>query len=218
MGFATVLAFVFLTTVGSQTASPVTAPPPTLPELREELLRRQAADQKARNSYIEFMKAHGPGGRITQTDLTAELQKRFREVSESMTRIDRENTQWLIEAVGRHGWPTYAMVGRDGGDAAWLLVQHADANPKFQRRALDLMTGLPADQVSRPNVAYLTDRVLIAEGKKQRYGTQFTSMGGKLTPRPIEDPENVDARRREMGLSTMAEYVKQLQRVYGIEP
>jgi hypothetical protein len=58
-----------------------------------------------------------------------------------------------------------------------------------------------------------TDRILVAEGKPQRYGTQFHTVDGKLVPRPIEDEANVDARRAAVGLGTMAEYNEQMQRM-----
>ncbi|MCH8150001.1 MAG: hypothetical protein IH987_18820 [Planctomycetes bacterium] len=45
----------------------------------------------------------------------------------------------------------------------------------------------------------------------QLYGTQFLLMDGKNQPRPIEDPEHVDERREEMGMSTLAEYMETLQ-------
>lgn len=77
------------------------------------------------------------------------------------------------------------------------------------------MVKLPPDQVSQKNVAYLTDRVLLAEGKKQIYGTQFSLVDGAWQVRPLEDEANVDKRRAEIGLSTMAEYVKVLKAEYG---
>jgi hypothetical protein len=103
----------------------------------------------------------------------------------------------------------------DGASAAWLLVQHADADPAFQRQCLDLMAKLPKEEVSQPNVAYLTDRVLLAEGKAQMYGTQFVVEEGQLKPRPIEDEANVDKRRAKMGLPPLAEYKQQMERMYG---
>jgi hypothetical protein len=106
----------------------------------------------------------------------------------------------------------------DGADAAWLLVQHADADAKFQRECLDLMARMPADQVSRTRLAYLTDRVLLAEGKKQVYGTQFQSVNGKWVPRELEDQAHVDERRSKVGLNTLAEYVRQLEAAYGPAP
>jgi hypothetical protein len=54
----------------------------------------------------------------------------------------------------------------------------------------------------------------VVEGKPQRYGTQFK--GGK--PQPIEDEANVDARRKAIGLNTMAEYAKDMERMYGKPP
>jgi hypothetical protein len=38
-------------------------------------------------------------------------------------------------------------------------------------------------------------------------------MDGK--PQPIEDEANVDARRKEIGLNTMAEYKLDMERMYG---
>src|SRR4030095_3660822 len=47
----------------------------------------------------------------------------------------------------------------------------------------------------------LEDRVLVGEGKKQLYGSQVVA-GPDGLPRlhPIEDPENVEERRRAIGL------------------
>ena len=53
------------------------------------------------------------------------------------------------------------------------------------------------------HITYLTDRVLVGEGKPQRYGTQLENKDGKLTPYPLEDPENVDERRRAIGMSPL---------------
>jgi hypothetical protein len=130
-------------------------------------------------------------------------------------KIDEANTQWLKQIISEHGWPTISLVGPDGASAAWLLVQHADRDPAFQRKCLDLMTALPKDEVSQKDLAYLTDRVLLKEGKQQLYGTQFTSDGGKWIPRPLEDEPNVDSRRAAVGLPPLAEYARQLSEVYG---
>jgi hypothetical protein len=68
------------------------------------------------------------------------------------------------------------------------------------------------------DLAYLTDRVLAAEGKKQRYGTQLELKDGKLIPKPVEDPDGVDARRKELGMVPMAEYVAFAERMYKLRP
>lgn len=185
-----------------------------LPELRDELLARVKEDQAARNELVDWMKAHG-GGVVNIAELPAEYRAEFEKISARMAKADADNTAWLKGVVEEHGWPTYSLVGKEAAGAAWLLVQHADADPKFQRKCLDLMAKLPEGEVSKSNVAYLTDRVLLAEGKKQLYGTQFTTTDGKLAPRPIEGEANVDARRAAIGLPPLAEYVKRMEEEYG---
>lgn len=112
------------------------------------------------------------------------------------------------ELVERQGWPTHSLVGEQAAVSAWLLAQHADQNPTLQRRCLDLMRAAPVGEVTPMYVAYLTDRVLLAEGQSQIYGTQMTMVDGEWQPRNLRDPERVDDRRVAAGLSTMAEYRK----------
>ena len=121
--------------------------------------------------------------------------------------IDVKNTQRMREIVAEIGWPTISKVGSQASYVAWLLVQHADHDREFQQSCLALMKAQPADEVSKQNIAYLEDRVLVGQGQPQIYGTQFyTNVQGELVPRPIEDSENVDKRRAEVGLNTLAEY------------
>jgi uncharacterized protein (DUF305 family) len=190
-------------------------PPPKDPALHAELLRRTKVDQEARLAMIAWMKEHGQAGTVQTAALSKEKQAEFEKLSAKVKEADEANTKWLQELVERQGWPTNTLAGKDGANAAWLLVQHADADPKFQRRCLDLMTKLPKDEMSQTNLAYLTDRVLLAEGKKQLYGTQFTAIDGKWQPRPLEDEANVDKRRAEAGLQPIAEYAKQIEQIYG---
>ena len=68
------------------------------------------------------------------------------------------------------------------------------------------MRSVAAGEVSSIHVAYLTDRVLLAEGEGQVYGTQMMLVEGEYQPRGLRDPETVDERRAEAGLCTLAEY------------
>lgn len=185
------------------------------PELRDELLRRVKTDQDARNTMIAWMKLHGKNFVADTANLDGEQKAEYEKLITALREADKENTERLREIVEKYGWPTHSLVGKDGASAAWLLVQHADRDPKFQRLCVDLMAKLMRDEVSTRNVAYLTDRVLLAEGKKQLYGTQFTTVDGKWQPRPLEDEANVDARRTAVGLEPLAEYAKALETQYG---
>src|SRR5687767_7894406 len=48
---------------------------------------------------------------------------------------DAARTTRMKEILEQHGWPTFDLVGEDGEDAAWAIVQHADQDPAFQREA-----------------------------------------------------------------------------------
>jgi hypothetical protein len=191
----------------------------TEPELRRELLERFKTDQEVRNREINWASEHGANVEALSKDkLSAEERTIFEKITAECEKVDGENTKWLMQVIDERGWPTIAMVGKDGANAAWLLVQHADHNVKFQRKCLDLMTKLPKVEVSRSELAYLTDRVLLAEGKNQIYGTQFSNEDGQFRPRPLEDEVNVDKRRAEVGLEPLADYAKTMQQMYGGGP
>ncbi len=125
---------------------------------------------------------------------------------DEMHTVDANNTARLKEIIAEHGWPGVSLVERDGARAAFLLAQHADMQPAFQRRCLELMENAAPGEVSPGDIAYLTDRVRVNSGQPQLYGTQFWIEGGSLVPRPIEEPGLLDARREAAGLIPMSEY------------
>ncbi|MCL5090757.1 MAG: hypothetical protein M1514_01970 [Patescibacteria group bacterium] len=112
-------------------------------------------------------------------------------------KIDKENTQELKEIIKKIGWPTISKVGPIASWAAWLIAQHADHDPEFQKECLSLIEDCyQKGDVNPLNLAYLTDRVAVNFGQKQIYGTQWKNNEVK----PIENPENLDQRRQKMGL------------------
>ena len=57
------------------------------------------------------------------------------------------------------------------------------------------------------HLAYLTDRVRMADGLDQLYGSQFVlDRDGELVPWPVDDPQRVERRRRKLGLPPFAEH------------
>jgi hypothetical protein len=58
-------------------------------------------------------------------------------------------------------------------------------------------------------LALLEDRINLGNGKRQIYGSQIgTNPETKLNyVLPLEDPDNVDKRRAEVGLEPLADYV-----------
>lgn len=128
---------------------------------------------------------------------------------------DARNLARLKQITRKHGFPKAADVGRDGVAAAWLLVQHADADPAFQQQILPELEGLgETDGISGEQVALLIDRVLLAQGRPQRFGSQYEGNPGmRPVMRPVEDPEGLDERRARMRMMPSATYACFLERM-----
>jgi hypothetical protein len=176
------------------------------PKLRQELLARMAEDQEARKQWLGLL------GRPQQSK---DAKKQIDLAMAKLRNVDRKNLVRMKEIVDRSGWPGKTLVGSDGAQAAWLLVQHADSDVCFQKRCLALINAaVKKGEASPEQMAYLTDRVRVAEKKKQVYGTQFHEVGGKQEPYPVEDEAGLDRRRKEVGMPPMAEYRKLIDQMY----
>jgi hypothetical protein len=113
-------------------------------------------------------------------------------------------------------WPGRRLVGDDGEHAAWLVVQQEIDDVELQRRALDLLEVAVACGDADPlHYAYLHDRVRMADGRVQLYGSQFVrNEHGALVPWHLDDLTRVDARRARLGLPPFAEHAEHVQRQY----
>ena len=85
---------------------------------------------------------------------------------------------------------------------------------KMATPCLKLMQKAPKGEVAAVEIAYLFDRVRLAEGKKQRYGTQVEMKKGKWVVRDVEDPSQLDQRRKKVGLPPIEEYLQSIQKLF----
>lgn len=164
-------------------------------ELRTELLHMAQKDQTVQDEII----------RKSQAGETVEASDWARKDSVFLSHIHRAR-----EIIEKHGWPGIDKIGEDGSQSLFLIVQHADADPAFQKKALHhLNATFEKGQALGKNVAYLTDRVRVAEGLPQVYGTQL-DYDDNACPIPghIENEENVDVLRAEVGMEPLNEYIK----------
>ena len=102
--------------------------------IRGELLGLLAADEAAVTSFLADAENHR--GRYTDAVHHDEqlpwpyslLQWSGTDAPSSVRQVVRTvaaNTARLRQIVRAHGWPGRTLVGEDGADAAWLLLQHA---------------------------------------------------------------------------------------------
>jgi hypothetical protein len=171
---------------------------PAIRAVQEQLRDAFIADQAARLAYLELATDDLDGKDYWARQLA------------TAGAIDRDgtNTRLLKQLLQDYDWIDSHRFGVRIASHAWVLAQHADADPAFQQEVLERMAPYLENGGVRPrDYAYLFDRVAVNQGRPQRYGTQpmeSCNDDGSLSPRPLEDPETVDERRAELGIEPMA--------------
>ncbi|WNG56180.1 hypothetical protein F0U59_16470 [Archangium gephyra] len=169
--------------------------------------QRAAQDPKLRDELLEMFNKHMDAASMASVLDVADMKlggkepKRKGTAKEQLKAVDAKNTVRLKEIIARNGWPTRPLVSESGNEALSALVEFANVDlPTRKRWLLLAQKAVGRGESSSKALAKETDRVLIAEGKPQRYGTQFQVVGGKRVYHPIEDEANLDARRATLGL------------------
>ena len=172
--------------------------------LGERLLANRLGDQVLRHALVLTRGRQDPFAGLSDTKNAVLVDL----VSDAIMARDLANTEWLKAHVADHGWPTASETGLRGASAASLIAQHADSDPAFQVRALQLMEPLAAaGEADAANFALLSDRVSLKLSGVQRYGRQLTCRGEWREPLPLENAAGVDALRAGVRLGPLADYV-----------
>ncbi len=134
--------------------------------------------------------------------------KQMEQLIAAMQRADSLNLIKVKNILDKRGWLGPDVVSARGNNTLFLVIQHADH--ETQLKYLPMMREAAKNGKAQGSaLALLEDRVALGEGKRQIYGSQI---GGKESGgyyvRPLEDPDNVDKRRAEVGLEPLAEYVR----------
>jgi hypothetical protein len=176
----------------------------------QELFRRARTEQLYR-AALDYDNRLALLGKDADGQDAAELKARL---WQKVNDVDTDNRRWLKTVLKEIGWFRISVYGRAASNTAWLLVQHGDQDPVWQKQILrDIKPMVAQREVSGIDVAYLEDRIAAGEAKPQIYGTQGFCVDGGWSPLPISHPEQVDQRRKAIGLEPMAEYQKRFRRM-----
>jgi len=170
--------------------------------LQKELIQIFYDDQNIRHQFIEAEKQYGFKSSVADS------------LAQIMIKIDSINLQKIENILDKKGWAGKDLVGEQANMTIFLVIQHSDL--ETQKKYLPMMReAVKKGNANAANLALLEDRIAMWEGRKQIYGSQlyYDEKKGKYFVSPIEDPDNVDKRRAEVGLGPISEYVKN----WGIE-
>lgn len=104
-----------------------------------------------------------------------------------------------------------------------VAAQHSNCTPELQRKFLSAMRNAAENNdVPAKQIAFLTDRIRFNENKPQVYGTILDWDETGALSCVVDDAENLDARRKEVGLSPYQEelekHMKEVQAEGGVCP
>lgn len=174
--------------------------------LQAKLLAIYEDDQPIRQQYISAQKEFGHQSK--QVDSLGKI----------MMYKDSINLIKVTEILDKYGWVGADKVGGQANQTLFLVIQHSDL--KTQQKYLPMMReAVKNKNASGSALALLEDRVALGEGKRQIYGSQigYNNFTNKSYVLPLDDPDNVDKRRAEVGLGLLADYVKRWDIIWNVE-
>lgn len=141
----------------------------------------------------------------------------FKKVDSLIHINDMQNMASLKAIMDRIGFPSRENVGKDGADAAFILLMHTFNDGSNDERDLNeieplMRSAVLAGKFPPYYLAILIDRNKGLKRQKQIYGTywEIDRKSGKRIISMIEDISNVDERRKEIGLPSLR-YVAEQQ-------
>lgn len=136
--------------------------------------------------------------------------KLFDGYNHEMEALHEKNAEILSNIIDKIGYPTIEKVGKEANEAAWLVIQHSIGKPEFMRKCIVLLEKAVAEkQCDAKQLAYLSDRIAVFEGRAQLYGTQFDwDENGEMNPKMFDDIEKVNERRKSVGLNSLQEQIE----------
>lgn len=129
--------------------------------------------------------------------------------------LDTFSKAWagrVCTILNTNGWPRKAAVGRDGSER-FLFIIHQTLSRTQQLEVYPVIADafqqmeLEGSEV----LASFVDRLRLAIGRKQLYGSQAYVRDGFLVMAPIENIAGVDKRRAAFGLTSLRAYERDLE-------
>ncbi|MFA7609815.1 MAG: DUF6624 domain-containing protein, partial [Bacteroidales bacterium] len=179
-------------------------------DLAKELFLIEIEDQMIRTELLDLISS-------AESYNQEELSSIIDSFAKKMNTIDSINLLKIEKILKEYGWPSTELVGEQGVNTIFLIIQHANAKARNNYSKL-LKKAARKDISQRPNYAYLIDKIKMDKGKKQIYGTQLKYVEEKKCFElfPIKNIKNVDKRREKMFLPNLDEYLKLIEEYYNL--
>lgn len=170
---------------------------------------QELADELKRMAEVDQIAAYIPQGEYKK--MTEEEWNSFKDS------VFTTHQKRLKQVFDKHGFIGFDLVGEEGSQNFWLMVQHSDKNPDFQKEVLQKMKIEVSKENADPSsYGMLVDRVQLNTGQKQVFGTQVTynMETGQAYPKSLEDSLHVNQKRKSIGLEPLEEYLNGMTQMH----
>ncbi len=171
--------------------------------IQGEVYRRQEADQ----ALLKTRRRPGGSSPPWLQQSTSEPVPSERELVLWADRTS-ENTEYIRGLLSEVGWIDVSRFGYGASKAAFLIVQHSWDIPLMLSVLPRIQEDVDAGRLEAEDYALLYDRLHLALGCRQRYGSQVTHESGEVVVLPVEDQNRVEELRKELGLIPLLKYVE----------
>lgn len=173
------------------------------------VFNQELADELKKMAEVDQIAAYIPQGEYKKM-----TEKQWNSFKDSVFTTHQKRLKQVFE---KYGFVGFDLVGEEGSQNFWLMVQHSDKNPNFQKEVLQKMKiEVGKGNADPSSYGMLVDRVKLNTGSKQVFGTQVTynMETGQAYPKSLEDSLHVNQRRKSIGLEPLEEYLNAMTQMH----
>ena len=128
-------------------------------------------------------------------------------VKKEIERKDSINLAIVTDILEKHGWLGRNVVGFIGNYTLALIIQFAPIQTQDKFMPI-IQEAFKNKNIEAYDYTLILDKVALRHGQKQLYGNVVVNIGNKNYVGPIENVEQLDKRRADLGLKPMNAYLK----------
>lgn len=135
----------------------------------------------------------------------------MRRMIENISIADSIHLKAIDDIIHKYGYYGRSLRTLGSQNAIFAVVQHCNDINTQKKYFLIFREAAKRGEFHKPNLAYLEDRILLGKVGKQKYGTQYNLVDGKVVFIPFIDEKNIDEYRQDVGLEPIEKYKQRVE-------
>lgn len=128
-----------------------------------------------------------------------------------LARINKKNVEIVKHIISKIGFPTIKSTSKNAYKAAVIVVLHS-GDIQLLTQSINALQNADETLIDKRDIAYMIDKVRIAQNLPQLYGTQYKiSKDFDIKYIDIDNPDELEKRRAEFGMERFDEYKKKVE-------